>query len=475
MNKLKFNAIVFLFIFISSLALPQDNKTVKDEIDALLKNKFFKTAQISIDVYNLTTKKSIYKKNNTLLLHPASNMKVITTAAALYFLSSEYEFTTSIYYTGEIIDSICTGNIYIVGTGDPDFTTKDLDLFVENIKNFGIKEIEGNLYGDLSNFDSLFWGQGWMWDDDPSTDFPYITPLIINDAAIEVFCSPTMIDSAVLVQLNPPTNYFKIINNAKTTKNKNAKLRVSRDWLNRSDDIYITGELNINSGRLYSKFNSCNPAKYFLYLMYERLEEEGIIIKGTLGFSVTPNEANLFYTLARPYKDVIVNLNKESDNLSAEMTLRAMGLKYFCKPSSAEKGIKLIDSLITIIGLTPSDYRLVDGSGVSHYNLVSAELLNKILIYFYINYKSLFKVLYESFPIAGIDGTLKSRMKGTEAENNLHAKTGTLSGVSCLSGYLTAANGNQIAFSILIQNFVGSSSTARNIQDEICKILCKMK
>lgn len=471
----KHNILFLLLLFFSSLIYSQDKNKVKDEIDNLLKNKFFKTAQIAIDVYDLTSKKSIYKKNNTLLLHPASNMKIITSASALYFLSPEYEFTTSLYYTGEIIDSICTGDIYIVGTGDPDFTIQDLDLLVENIRNFGIKEIEGNLYGDVSNFDSLFWGQGWMWDDDPSTDFPYMTPLIINDAAVEVLCSPTILDSAVSVQINPSTNYFKIINNSKTVNNKNAKLNVTRDWLNRNDDIIITGELNINSGKQYSKFNLCNPAKYFLYLMYEKIEEKGIEFNGNIGFSITPNEANLLYTFARPYKQVIVNLNKESDNLSAEMSLRAMGLKYFGKPSSAEKGIRLIDSMITIIGLDPAHYRIVDGSGVSHYNLVSAELINKILIYFYNNYKSLYKILYESFPIAGVDGTLKSRMKGTEAENNIHAKTGTLSGVSCLSGYLTATNGNQIAFSILIQNFVGSSATARNLQDEICKILCKMK
>ncbi|MBN2571359.1 MAG: D-alanyl-D-alanine carboxypeptidase/D-alanyl-D-alanine-endopeptidase [Ignavibacteriales bacterium] len=470
-----FPIIIFIFLFISSFVFPQDKKTTKDEIDALLKNKFFKTSQIAIDIYDLTDKKSIYKKNNTMLLHPASNMKIITTSTALYFLSPEYQFTTSIYYDGEIIDSICTGNIYIVGTGDPDFTIKDLDLIIENIKKFGIKEIQGNLYGDISNFDSLFWGQGWMWDDDPSTDFPYITPLIINDAAIEVFCSPSSVDSLVIVQVNPQTDYFKIFNNTRTTNNKNQKLNITRDWLDRSDDIYITGELDVNRESQYSKFNLSNPAKFFMYLMYERLTLNDVKLNGSIGFSITPCYANLFYTLARPYKEVIVNLNKTSDNLSAEITLRAMGLKFYGKPTSAKDGLKLVDSLITIIGLDPSDYRLVDGSGVSHYNLVTAELLTKILIFFYNNYKSLYGILYESFPIAGIDGTLKTRMKGTEAENNVHAKTGTLSGVSCLSGYLTAANDHQIAFSILIQNFVGSSTTARNIQDEICRILCKMK
>ena len=168
---------------------------------------------------------------------------------------------------------------------------------------------------------------------------------------------------------------------------------------------------------------------------------------------------------------MIVNLNKESDNLSAEMTLLALAEKYYGKPANAKNGINVIEKMIEEIGLNPEDYRLVDGSGVSHYNVVNAELLVTILKYFYTTKPELYEILYNSFPVAGVDGTLEHRMEKSLARNKVHAKTGTLTGVSTLSGYLTNKKNHTIAFSILMQNYVGSSKQAKDFQDEICKIL----
>jgi D-alanyl-D-alanine carboxypeptidase/D-alanyl-D-alanine-endopeptidase (penicillin-binding protein 4) len=156
------------------------------------------------------------------------------------------------------------------------------------------------------------------------------------------------------------------------------------------------------------------------------------------------------------------------------MTLRAMALVHFGKPASAENGLKIIDSLIIKTNLNYDNYNLADGSGISHYNLVSAELLVSILKYMYQNSKENYNILKNSFPIAGIDGTLLNRMQNTEAFKNVYAKTGTLSGVSTLSGYLKTANNHEITFSIFIQNFKGSSKIARSYQDRICIFLSKI-
>src|SRR5690606_31552129 len=205
------------------------------------------------------------------------------------------------------------------------------------------------------------------------------------------------------------------------------------------------------------------------------LNKLGIKSEGEKSFSSVPSFAVPLYTFERTFDSVIVNLNKTSDNLSAEMTLRALGAKYNKLPSTAEDGIKMIDSMIVLAGLDPTVYRLVDGSGVSHYNLISAELLIGILKYFYYQHPELYEILYNSFPAAGVDGTLRNRMKNTKAEKNVHAKTGTLSGVSCLSGYVTAANGNQIAFSLLIQNHVRNTAAAVAFQNEVCRLLAEYR
>jgi D-alanyl-D-alanine carboxypeptidase/D-alanyl-D-alanine-endopeptidase (penicillin-binding protein 4) len=142
-------------------------------------------------------------------------------------------------------------------------------------------------------------------------------------------------------------------------------------------------------------------------------------------------------------------------------------------PAFAEDGLAAIYRLVDSLGLNADDYFFADGSGVSHYNLVSAELIVESLKYIYYKQNDLFDNFYNSLSIAGSDGTLEKRMWDTAAEKNVFAKTGTLRGVSTLSGYVTAKNGNLIAFSILIQNFVDSYSRARRFQDKICVLLAE--
>ncbi len=155
------------------------------------------------------------------------------------------------------------------------------------------------------------------------------------------------------------------------------------------------------------------------------------------------------------------------------MLIYAIAYKDSGAPAAAADGLTAINKLIDSLGFYPDNYSIADGSGVSHYNLVSAELLLETLKYIHYKRKDIFPIYYNSLAIAGVDGTLKNRMKNTSAENNVHAKTGTLNGVSNLSGYVTVKNGHLIAFSIMIQNFAGKSSTARYFQDKICELLAK--
>ena len=462
---------LFFLLFIPGIILPQNKTTLQLDIDLLLKNDFFDNTLAAVDVYDLTENEILYKKNENLLFHPASNLKLLTTSAALVFLGPDYKFTTSVYHTGEIIDSICYGDIYFIGGGDPDFTSEDLDSLTGEIKHFGIKEIKGNLYGDITMLDSLFWGEGWMWDDDHSKSFPYFTPLIINDACIKVEYSPGNIGKKVNINLIPETDYFKVTNTSLTIAEDSSDFLIQRDWISRSNDIAVTGNLYYQHEKDTVVTNIVHPEKFFMELAKKNILKRDIAFKGEIDFNTLPADAERIFSFERKFGNVINNLNKESDNLSAEMTLRALAYKFSGKPVTAENGLKLVDSLITLTGCDPSIYRIVDGSGVSHYNLVSAELLTQLLKHIYREYPDLYPILYESLPIGGVDGTLVKRMKEEPAYNNVHAKTGTLSGISTLSGYLTAKNNHLLAFSILIQNYKGSSKTARDFQDEICKLL----
>lgn len=469
--------ILLLIALLTSSLFPQSNlKEVRYKIDTVLSNKYFNSTLMGIDVYDLSARQSIYKKNEKMLLNPASNMKILTTSTALVFLGPTYSFTTSLYYSGKIINKTLYGDLYVVGGSDPDFTTEDIDSLVSVIKSLGIKEITGNIYGDVSMMDSLFWGRGWMWDDDPSTDAPYLTPLDINRNSIGIIVKSKLLGEKPSVSLVPPTDYVSIQNKAITVPaDSPSTLKVTRAWLNRKNKIIVEGNLpdKIIPDSLQDTLyvNVFKPDFYFLTLLKEHAVNSGIIFDGKIDTATTPFSAINFFNFKRPFDSVIVNLNKVSYNLGAEMTMYAFSRKFYGKPATAQNGMKVIDSLLVLAGLTPDNYRIVDGSGVSRYDLVTAKVLLSVLKYMYYKKPSLFRILYKSFPIAGVDGTLKNRMKNTPAEGNVHAKTGTLSGVCSLSGYLTAKNGHLIVFSMLTENFVGSAKKGRNFQDEISNIL----
>lgn len=447
--------IISLILIISSF--PQSLKT---KIDKILKDEFFETCLVAIQVEDLTANKLLYNKNEKYLLRPASNMKVITSSAGLIYLGPDYEFKTDLYYDGYVSNDTLNGNIFVVGGCDPDFTTPDLYTFINAIKNLNVSVINGNVYGDVSFKDSLHWGKGWMWDDDPSSDAPYLSALNINDNCVEVNYD----SREKLISLNPKTNYVDV-----KRIESDEVLFIDRNWIDRKNEIVIKGK--DDKKKYLVKINVLNPEMYFLKVFTEVLDSNQIKVLGNNEIKKLNDNFYFLTSVLRNYSDIIVNLNKESDNLSAEMTLFALAEKFYGKPANAKNGINVLEKMIDEIGLEHDNYRFADGSGVSHYNVLSAELLVKILKYFYEKKPELFSILYNSFPIGGIDGTLEYRMENKLVKENVHAKTGTLTGVSSLSGYLTNKKEHLIAFSIIMQNYIGSSSKAKEIQDEICKIL----
>ncbi len=469
--------IIAIICLTATVVFPQSNEQLLgSRIDSLLNNKFFQSSQIAIDVYDLSAHKQLFQKNEKLLLVPASNLKLLTTVTALNYLGDSYSFNTGVYYAGGIINGTLYGDLYLKGGCDPEFNISDMDSIASAVKQAGIDVITGNLYGDVSMMDSLFWGNGWMWDDDPSTDAPYLTPLNINKNSFGVILQPSSNGLPPAVVPVPATNYFKIENNAVTVPvDSSQTVKISRDWVNRKNTVILNG--NIRNVAIPDSLidtlsvNVYKPELYFMNLFKEDLAGKSIKLEGNIKLEETPDYAKEIFSFGRLLKGIIPDINKNSYNLGAEMLIYALAAKYYGIPATAGNGISMVDSIIAAAGCDPSFYRIVDGSGVSRYNLISTELMISLLKYIYYNKPSVFKSIYSSLPIAGVDGTLKKRMTGTPAQNNVHAKTGTLSGVTTLSGYLTSKEGHFIAFSIFIQNYIGSSDYGRNFQDKICNLL----
>jgi D-alanyl-D-alanine carboxypeptidase/D-alanyl-D-alanine-endopeptidase (penicillin-binding protein 4) len=310
-----------------------------------------------------------------------------------------------------------------------------------------------------------------MWNDDPATYIPYLSPLTINKNTIKVYYEPGQVGTPAKIKLFPQTSFFKIENGSTTIDSGKPNFIIDRDWIRRRNTIFVGGTILQTAGKDSAEFNVFDPAFYFLTLAKESLERNGISLVGKIDTLKLTQNAIKAFTFERDIKPVVTYTNKVSDNLNAELLFRALAKKASASKATSQNGKKLVDSLIVLSGASPKVYRVTDGSGLSYYNLTTAELLSKVLVYMYGQDKTTFDAFFNSLPIGGVDGTLSNRYKDSPAKGKVFAKTGTISGVASLSGYIKTKKENWLAFSILIQNYVGSSTEARKIQDKLCEIL----
>lgn len=462
--------LIVFFILISFVF----SQKISQKIDSLLSDDFFNYTNIGIKVINLSNKSVIYQKNNKLLFRPASNMKILTSAVALDFLGTNHNFITSLTTDGVITNNSIKGNLFLKSEFDPILTEKDFDNLVKQLKEKGISQIDGDLILDVSNIDTLEWNRDWSWDDEPNYYAAHISSISLNGNCVDIIVKATSPGKKPQVFLSPEYQNLDIINNAITidTSSK-SDITITRDWYYRNNTIIINGNISLKDKQASETVNLEKPHKQILLLFYQKLFANGIKLSGTLDIKREFANSQTLTTLAiisHDIKTILKKFNKESDNLTGEMLLRLFAYKKFNTPGSSEKGSEVVKSYITNLKLDPSKYQIIDGSGLAPTNYINNDLIITILENIYTNQEK-FNIFYESLPIAGVDGTLSRRMKNSPAYNNVRAKTGTINGVSSLSGYVKNKNGDILAFSIFIQNHVSQLSKARFFQDEICKIL----
>lgn len=471
----------FLLLFSSCATLfpPRPDREATREltrsIDELLEDTLFIRARVGLKVISLADGQVLYERNSKFLFHPASNVKLLTTATALHVLGTNYKFKTAVYVDSLSPEGVVVGNLYLKGFGNPDLKQKDLDQITLQLKTMGVKRIEGDIVADASFFDDLFWGKGWMWDDEPSCFQAFISPITINDNCVHVVVRPgERVGDLVRVATVPQTSYLSLKNLGVTGIDTSENtLKVTRDLRQRSNTILVHGSLPLNSREREFAISVWQPELYATTLLRERFEAEGISVSGQTRLGLMNEQARQVALHEWPIDSVIVNINKTSDNLSAENTLKVIAAEKRGVPGTALNGISVMNEFLFSLGIDTTSYSIVDGSGLSHYNLISAETLAQLLTQMY-KKKDLFELFYRSLPIAAVDGTLQNRMRGTAAAGNARAKTGTLTGVSALSGYVKTEDGDLLAFSILMEHFTGSAGAYRNVQDKIVDMLARL-
>jgi D-alanyl-D-alanine carboxypeptidase/D-alanyl-D-alanine-endopeptidase (penicillin-binding protein 4) len=443
---------------------------LKRAIDGLLPDTLFPPSNAAIRIISLTEGETLYDLNGELALNPASNQKLFTSACALSELGPAYMFSTRVF-----ADTASPARIIIRGSGDPLLTTKDIDTLAVAIRAAVPAASSWTLAGDISMFDDLSRGAGWAWDDEPDPSAMFISPLSLNGNTVRVRVHPgrTPGDSA-RVEIDPPTSYVQVENTATTdTAGSRGTIDVSRNWREHLNSITVKGAISLRDTPLTVTLSITDPHWYTLTVLREKLESWGLRCNGIL-LDTVPHGAPEIARCEHRLDSVLTYMNLTSDNLSAENVLKAIAVQRWGTPGSAAAGAEAVKLFIGGIGIDTARVVIADGSGVSRYDLTSPAAITGLLASMK-RRGDLFRTWYATLPVAGESGTIAGRMRGTPAQGNLRAKTGTLEGVSALSGFVTTADGEELAFSILMEHYPAGGREYRRVQDRIGAFMAGLK
>ena len=474
----------------SNYKYPVYNKTIREfrsQIDELIDAPQFQAGFFGIYIEEPATRKVLYACNPHRLFMPASNMKLFTTTTAMALLDSNFNFKTSLYIDGQITNDTLFGNLLIRGSGDPTISGRFYDdnvlaVFQEwttALDSLNIHYIAGKIIGDDNIFDDCGLGYGWAWDD---LSYYYAAPtggLTFNDNCIDIIYRPGVNPGELAtIEINPQTSYV-VISNEVITVPAGQKRNVDFSRLPGTNNIRIFGQIPVDADPYNDSIALDNPTMFACTVLKETLNKMGISggeacdIDDLKDF--VPDYQRL--TLVAEHQSVklpviIKTINKISHNLYAEQMQKSLGV-VFKQNGSTTAGIAVEREWFGSIGIDTSRMFIVDGSGLSRHNLVSPFQVATILraIRNYPNYGYFF----DSLPIMGVDGTVKSRLKGSNAAGHVFAKTGYVDKVRALSGYVKAKNGREYIFSIIANHYPTPTSAINEAQDAIVSLLYNLE
>lgn len=441
---------------------------IKSRIDTLLNSESMRDSYTAVSIFDLTDGVEVYSHDANKLLRPASILKLLTTITAADYIGGDAKCMKTVVYTyGKVVNGVLDGDIYVKGGFDSEFMDEDMDRLVNLVAAKGIKKIKGNVVGDVSMADSLYWGAGWCWDDTPSSFQPYMSPLMFEKGRVKVQVSP--LGSGKSVSVLPVSSFYKIKDLRRTPPYDRARAGVTRDWMNNRNEIIVKGNVKYP----YTKeLNMYRSQDFFMHTFVERLQKKGVDAYGYC-FGKTPKSAVEIGAVEHTLQCALKEALKESDNLSADAILFQLGKEFNQDYLDRDDCLKVVRRKIEELGLNPTDYKLVDGCGVSLYNYVSARLMMEFLKFAYYD-EGVRSDIFPNLPVAGRDGTLKHRLLKTDAAGRVHAKTGTVSGVSSLAGYVDSKSGHKFAF-VIISNGIIPIRRGHQFQDAVCKMLVDYK
>ena len=432
-----------------------------------------------VSIRNATNGEVLYDHLGDVRLRPASNMKLFTAAAALSVLGEDYTFKTEVLTDGAIKKKTLQGNLYLKGKGDPTLLKEDFDKMAAELKTMGIANITGHLIGDDTWYDDIRYSVDLPWSDEQTyygAQISALTASPTNDydsgsVMIEVKPGKHEGDKAE-VTVTPNTDFVKIINQTETVP-EDGKKKLTYEREHAKNTITITGTLPVISKGEKEWIGVWEPTRYALALFKQSLTEQGIQLSGKVKTGTIPTEAEIVHTHhSIKLSELLVPFMKLSNNGHAETLVKEMG-RVVKGEGSWEKGLEVMEAELAKFGINTETLVLRDGSGISHVNLVPAAQLSQLLVA--VQQQSWFPVFLHSLPVAGVSekmegGSLRSRLKGPDVKGKVFAKTGTISTVSTISGYVTTKSGQTMIFSIMLNNLM-EDAKGKKIEDKLISII----
>jgi D-alanyl-D-alanine carboxypeptidase/D-alanyl-D-alanine-endopeptidase (penicillin-binding protein 4) len=440
------------------------------ELDRIFAAPSFDRMHWGVMVRSLASGQVLYERHASKLLMPASNMKIVTLAAAAERLGWDHTWTTTATPAGRVDAGVLTGDLVVAGTGDPTINgrageaTAVFQKWADLLLAAGLRRIDGRILGDASAFDDEELGAGWAWDD---MAFDYSAPvsaLQFNEDVARVVVRPGAAEGApAAIELTPAESSLLVDNRVRTVPGDRVALSLRR--LPGSDRLTVSGTVGRLAKEAVRLVAVDSPSAYFARALRQVLIARGIEVTGpAVGVRaldakpVLDGVAPFFVHRSPPLSEAARVLMKVSQNLYAETFVKTIGA-VAGDGGNTESGQKEVARVLQGWGIAPEEYVLADGSGLSRYNYLTPHMLVTILerIYRDPRHRDAF---IATLPVGGEDGgTIAKRFKGTRAAGNVKAKTGSLANVRALSGYVTSLDGEPIVFSIIANNFTVPQAT----------------
>jgi serine-type D-Ala-D-Ala carboxypeptidase/endopeptidase (penicillin-binding protein 4) len=432
-----------------------------------------------VDIRSLDTGERLFELDAGKLMMPASNLKILTLAAAADTLGWDYRYTTTLETDGTVENGVLHGDLIVRGTGDPTINSRSdraahvLDEWIAALTSAGIRQIDGRIIGDDQAFDDEGIGAGWAWD---YLQYGYAAPVgalqYNEDVATLTVTAGGSIGAPATVRLEAGSG-LTVLNRATTAA---AGTDVAVDYRRHLEQpvLEVTGTVPAGGTAVVRTVAVVNPTLFFVQSLKDALVSRGIGVTGPaadfddvaaeIALSDRHDSPRVLATTASPpLREIAVVLMKVSQNLYAETLLKTVGAARGGLGTVAA-GQNVLRDLLKAWGLPADAYVAVDGSGLSRYNYVTAETLTTVLEHVYRDPRHRDPFL-ATLPIAGRDGTIATRLRRTRAEGNAVAKTGSISNARSLSGFVRTRDGEMVVFSILANDFVIPSATINWIAD----------